>query len=169
MHKLAALALLALTTSATPTPALPTKITTADLLQAATELAQKYDTNYAAKNPAGMADLYTPDAVLIPTTGQVLRGRDAIRNFYSSRFANGAGNHQIRVVEVHVQGNGGYGLARFNATIPNANGELHTVSGTIVAIYQLDLDGWHISLAEPSLSQPAVEPSHQEAFVQSAR
>jgi len=127
-------------------------ISDADLLRGATELARRYDAGYATRDPAALAAMYTPDAVLIPTTGPALHGRDAIRAFYAGRLAAGAGNHEIKVVEVHVQGNGGYGLAEFSATIPDAHGDFRTVRGNMVAIYQRDPDGWHIRLAEPSVS-----------------
>ena len=46
---------------------------------AATALAQQYDTNYAAKNPAGMAALYASDGVLVAPSGSIVRGRQAQR------------------------------------------------------------------------------------------
>ena len=155
MQKLTILVLLALVVK--PALALPTdmNVSEADVMQAATELAQRYDANYAARDSAAMANLYTPDAVLIPTSGPVLRGREAIRTFYAGRFAAGAGDHAIKVTEVHVQGNGGYSLAEFSATIPNSHGDLHTVCGNIVSVYERDPDGWHMRLAEPS---PADRP-----------
>jgi len=75
MQRLTILVLLALVVE--PTLALPTdrNVSEADVMQAATELAQRYDANYAARDSAAMADLYTPDALLIPTSGPVLRGR----------------------------------------------------------------------------------------------
>jgi ketosteroid isomerase-like protein len=61
----------------------------------------------------------------------------------------------IKIVEVHVQGDGGYGVAQFSVTVPGANGDLHEVHGTIVAIYQRDPGGWHLRLVEPSVPEPS--------------
>ena len=155
MHRLTILVLLALVVNPALAQSTDINVGEADVMQAATELAQRYDAYYAARDSAAMANLYTPDAVLIPTSGPVLRGREAIRIFYAGRFAAGAGAHAIKVTEVHVQGNGGYGLAEFSATIPNSHGDLHTVCGSIVAVYQRDSDGWHMRLAEP---KPAERP-----------
>ena len=149
------LVLLALVITPVAIQALPTTgLTDGALLRGATDLARRYDASYAARDPAALAALYTPDAVLIPTTGPALRGRDAIRAFYAGRFAAGSGDHEIKVIEVHAQGDGGYGLAQFRATVPDASGDLHTVKGNMVAVYQRDPDGWHMRLAEPSVSSP---------------
>ena len=129
-------------------------VTEAELMQAAIELGRQYDANYADKNPDGMAALYASDGMLVSPSGPIVRGREALRAYYVKRFASGARGHTIKVVEVHVQGNGGYGVAQFSVTVPSVNGDLHEVHGTIVAIYQRDPDGWHLRLVEPSVPEP---------------
>jgi uncharacterized protein (TIGR02246 family) len=132
-------------------PALASDITEADLMQAATDLSHRYDTNYAAKDAAAMAALYATDGILVSPSGAIVRGRDALKDFYVKRFASGARNHAIKVMEVHVQGNGGYGLASFSVSVSDAHGDRHDEQGSLVAVYSRDADGWHIRLAEPSL------------------
>jgi uncharacterized protein (TIGR02246 family) len=128
-------------------------VTEAELLQAATTLARQYDEQYNAKDPAGMASLYASDGVLVSPAGPIIRGREALKNYYTKRFASGAKGHAIRVLEVHVQGNGGYGLSEFSVTAPQANGELGQVHGSIVSVYQHDPDGWHLRLVIPSIPE----------------
>ncbi|MGB8841814.1 MAG: nuclear transport factor 2 family protein [Aliidongia sp.] len=154
MKRLSAPALLALLLGTTA-PALATEVTEAELMKAATKLGQQYDANYAKKDPAGMAALYATDGLLVSPSGPIVRGRDALTSYYTKRFASGAHDHAIKIVEVHVTGNGGYGLAQFSVTVPHPNGELAQVHGSIVAIYQHDPDGWHMSLVEPSVPEPA--------------
>jgi uncharacterized protein (TIGR02246 family) len=129
-------------------------VTEAELMQAAIELGRQYDANYADKNPDGMAALYASDGVLVSPSGPIVRGREALRAYYVKRFASGARGHAIKVVEVHVQGDGGYGVAQFSVAVPSVNGDLREVHGTIVAIYQRDPDGWHLRLVEPSVPEP---------------
>jgi uncharacterized protein (TIGR02246 family) len=148
----ALLSLLLATFTASVTAAAPTQ---AELMQAATDLARQYDSNYADKNPAAMAALYATDGVLVSPSGPLVRGREALTNYYTKRFATGAHGHAIKVLEVHVQGEGGYGLSQFSVTVPRPNGEMEQVHGTIVAVYQHDPDGWHMSLIEPSVPEPA--------------
>ena len=127
-------------------------VTELDLMQAATELGQRYDANYNDKNPAGMAALYSADGVLLSPAGPMVRGREALKAYYAERFASGAHGHAIKVVEVHVQGDGGYGIAQFSVDAPEAGGGLHEVSGRIVTIYQRDADGWHMHLVAPGVA-----------------
>jgi uncharacterized protein (TIGR02246 family) len=128
-------------------------VTEAELMQAATALARQYDARYAAKDPAGMAALYATDGVLVSPAGPIVRGREAMTAYYTKRFASGAKGHTIKVLEVQVQGNGGYGLAEFSVTVPKPNGELRQEHGRIVSVYQHDPDGWHLRLVIPSVPQ----------------
>jgi uncharacterized protein (TIGR02246 family) len=154
MKRLSNVALLTLFVIVTAGRSLAADVTEAELMQAAIELGRQYDANYANKNPAAMAALYTPDGLLVSPSGPIVRGREALRIYYTKRFASGARGHAIKVVEVHVQGNGGYGLAQFSVTVPLASGGTHEVHGSIVTIYQRDPDGWHMRLVEPSVPEP---------------
>jgi uncharacterized protein (TIGR02246 family) len=129
-------------------------VTETELMQAAVELGRQYDASYAKKDPAGMAALYAEDGVLVSPAGSIVRGRDALRSYYTKRFASGARSHAIKVVEVHVQGDGGYGLSQFSVTVPRKDGSLREERGSIVTIYQRDPDGWHLRLVIPSVPEP---------------
>jgi uncharacterized protein (TIGR02246 family) len=89
----------------TATPAPAAGLTEAELMRAATDLSARYD----AKDSAAMAMVYADDGELVSPPGPIVRGRDAIRAYYVKRFASGARGHAIKVLEVHVQGDGGYG------------------------------------------------------------
>jgi uncharacterized protein (TIGR02246 family) len=123
-------------------------------MQAATALAQQYDANYAARNPSGLAALYAADGILVAPSGSIVRGRQALTIYYTNRFVSGAQGHAIKVVETHVQGNGGYGLTQFKVTVPGANRKLREELGSIVVVYRRDADGWHMRLVEPSVPEP---------------
>jgi uncharacterized protein (TIGR02246 family) len=129
--------------------------TQSELLQAASDLGNRYDTTYGTRNPAAMAMIYADDGVLISPAGPIVRGREALRAYYARRFASGARNHRIKVLEVHVLGDGGYGIDAFSVTVPQANGTLREEHGTIVAVYRHDPDGWHMSLVAPSVPETA--------------
>ena len=133
-------------------PALAADVTEPELLQAATDLAHRYDANYA-RDPAAMAALYAPDGVLVSPAGPIVRGRDALVAYYTRRFASGAHDHRIEVAEVHVQGDGGFGILRFQVTVPAAEGGFRTEHGSIAAVYRRDADGWHLRLVEPSVPE----------------
>jgi uncharacterized protein (TIGR02246 family) len=130
-------------------------VTEAELMRSAVELGRQYDANYAKKDPAAMAALYAEDGVLVSPAGSIVRGRDALRSYYTKRFESGARGHAIKVLEVHVQGEGGYGLSQFSATVPRKDGSFREVHGSIVTIYRRDADGWHLRLVIPSVPEPA--------------
>jgi uncharacterized protein (TIGR02246 family) len=155
MKRFYAPSLLALLVGAAAAPALAADVTEKELMQAATELGRQYDANYNDKDSAAMAALYSSDGVLLSPSGSIVRGREALTTYYAERFASGARGHAIKVVEVHVQGNGGYGVAQFSVMAPGANGNLHEVDGSIVAVYQRDPDGWRMRLVEANATEPA--------------
>jgi uncharacterized protein (TIGR02246 family) len=155
MKKLAILALVTLLASANGVSVMAADITNSELTQVATELGHQYDATYATKDPAAMALVYTQDGVLVSPSGPIVRGREALRAYYSKRFASGAQGHHIKVLEVHVMGDGGYSINQFSVTVPRPNGTLREEHGTIVAVYQHDPDGWHMALVAPSVPEKA--------------
>ena len=153
MQRLSVVASLTLLAGITATPALAAGLTEAELMLVATDLGARYDANYAAKDSAAMAMVYADDGELVSPAGPIVRGRDAIRAYYVKRFASGARSHAIKVLEVHVQGDGGYGINQFSVTVPGPNGALHEEHGTIVTAYRHEPDGWHLSLVAPSVPE----------------
>jgi uncharacterized protein (TIGR02246 family) len=124
-----------------------------ELMTAAESLAKQYDDNYNAKNPAGMAGLYTADGVLV-LGGAVIRGTENFKPYYQSRFDAGAGNHVTKVSEVHVQGDGGFGVGNFSAVVSTPDGAHHDIKGNLAMVYQHGADGWHLRLVVASVPPP---------------
>ena len=124
-----------------------------ELMRVASDLGHRYDATYGTKNPSAMAMLYADDGVLISPAGPIVRGRAALTAYYTRRFAAGARDHRITVLEVHVLGEGGYGINAFSVSVPQANGVMRQEHGTIVAVYRHDPDGWHASLIAPSVPE----------------
>jgi len=131
-------------------PAYAEEITEQSLMQAATELAKQYDTYYAAKDPDGMTKVYASDAILISPSGAVVRGTGGLKPYYQKRFASGAKDHATTITEVHVQGDGGYGIGHFAVTVPGPDGKDLRELGNLATVYQHEADGWHIKLLVPS-------------------
>lgn len=150
---LLAAALVAPVAIMTTIPARATEVTQPDLMQAAEMLAKGYDDNYNAKNSAGMAALYTSDGVLV-SPGPVIRGGDNLKSYYQSRFDAGAGGHMTKIAEVHVQGDGGFGIGQFSATVPTPDGGRREIKGNLATVYQHGADGWHLRLVAASVPPP---------------
>lgn len=150
MHRVLMVALLIV---AATVPAWAADLTEQDLMRAATELGRQYDANYNARNAAGMAGLYAPDGVFV-SPGPVVRGTAALRTYYQSRFALGATGHQTKIVEVHVQGDGGYGVGQFAVSVPAPGGAVREMHGNLAVVYHYGADGWHLRLVAASVPPP---------------
>jgi ketosteroid isomerase-like protein len=129
------------------------EVTQQDLMQAAETLGKGYDDNYNSKNAAGMAALYASDGVLVSATA-VTSGTDNLKTYYQSRFDAGAGNHLTKITEVHVQGNGGFGVGQVSATVPTPDGGRRDIKGNLVTVYQHGADGWHLRLVIAAIAPP---------------
>ena len=108
-------------------------MTEQDLLQAAIELGRQYDINYNAKNAAGMAGLYAPDGTFV-SPGPVVRGTAALQAYYQSRFDAGAAGHLTKIVEVHLQGEGGYGIGQFTVSVPGSSNGRREIRGNLAIV-----------------------------------
>jgi ketosteroid isomerase-like protein len=124
-----------------------------ELMQAAETLGKDYDENYNTKNAAGMEALYTSDGVLV-SPGPVIRGAGNLKSYYQSRFDAGAANHMTKITEVHVQGDGGFGIGQFSATAPTPDGGRREIKGNLAAVYQHGENGWHLRLVAASVPPP---------------
>jgi ketosteroid isomerase-like protein len=134
-------------------PAHAAEVTQPELMQAAEMLGKGYDDNYNAKNAAGMVALYTSDGVLV-SPGPVIRGAENLKPYYQSRFDAGAADHLTKIVEVHVQGDGGFGVGQFSATVPAPDGGRREIRGNLATVYQHGPDGWHLRLVAASVPPP---------------
>jgi ketosteroid isomerase-like protein len=137
-------------------PARAAEVSQQELMKAAEMLGKGYDDNYNAKNAAGMAALYASDGVLV-SPGPVIRGADNLKPYYQSRFDAGAGDHLTKISEVHVQGDGGFGIGQFSATVPTPDGGRREIKGNLATVYQHGADGWHLRLVAASVP-PAPPP-----------
>ncbi len=125
-----------------------------ELMTAAESLAKQYDDNYNGKNPAGMAALYTADGVLV-LGAAVIHGAENFKPYYQSRFDAGAGSHVTKISEVHVQGEGGYGVGSFAAVVSAPDGSHHDIKGNLAMVYQRGAEGWRLRLVAAAAPPPA--------------
>ncbi len=142
-------------------PALGRAQTTVDpdvLRRAAEAIGKSYDETYNAKNPAGMAALYSEDGMLVGP-GAPVKGRPALEKYYQSRFDAGAGEHVTSIVDVQTLGDSGYGIGQFSVTVPGAGGARLQIHGNIVAIYRHESGGWKLRVLTASFAPPASPPA----------
>ncbi len=86
-------------------------------------------------------------------SGTIIRGRGALEDYYKKRFASGAHDHHLSVIEAHMEAGAGFAISHFSVQSPNAKGETQQVEGNLVALYRRTPDGWHLRLVEPSIPE----------------
>ena len=132
-------------------PAWAGSVTEAELMAAAVTLGEGYDAHYNAKDAEAMASLYTPDGILV-SPGPVVHGSADLKAYYQARFATGAHGHSTRITEIHLLGDGGYGLGRFSVLAPDPAGHLQEMQGNLAIVYRHQADGWHLGLVSANVS-----------------
>ena len=56
-----------------------------------------------------------------------------------------------------MQGDGGFGVGQFSATVPTPDGGRREIKGNLATVYQHGADGWHLRLVIASIRAPAAE------------
>lgn len=103
---------------------------------------------YNAGDAAGVAALYTEDAVILPPGAEMAEGREAIAEFWQGAIDSGMKDLKLEAGDVEEQGDAVREIGRFTATA----GE-NSLSGKYVVVWkktgdgtwQLDTDIWNLN------------------------
>jgi uncharacterized protein (TIGR02246 family) len=90
---------------------------------------------------AAVAALYTEDATVLPHTHDVINGQSKIQEFWTSVIGAGFKNHSIEMLDVHIDGNLSYEVARWAASGPGQDGQPQSYGGSLVNLYERQGDG----------------------------
>jgi uncharacterized protein (TIGR02246 family) len=104
------------------------------MTKAAEDLGAKWVAAYDAGDAAAIAALFTPDAVFIPASGAVLKGRDAIEKALAGRMKAGWTKETVKVTAWAV---GDYAL------IGSGENEGKQAGGKFGETLVHDANGWH--------------------------
>ncbi|MBJ3763823.1 SgcJ/EcaC family oxidoreductase [Maribius pontilimi] len=108
------------------------------------EAEDKWQELFNAGDAAGLADLYTEDAMRLPPDGSRTVGRDAIEAALQGDFDAGLENIQLDATEIGHDGNLGYVVGDNTIDFPKGDA-MGTGSGNYVLIYRKEDDGtWRI-------------------------
>ena len=111
-----------------------------DVLQKAND---GWNSAFNSGNADAVAALYTPDAVVLPSTHAFVRGTIAIKDFWKELISAGVGNHGIELVDAVAAGDIAYATGKWSAE----GGETQRYEGSIVTIFRRERDGsWRVCL-----------------------
>jgi uncharacterized protein (TIGR02246 family) len=121
-----------------------------DACQQIVALARAYDAAFNSHDVAGVAGLYTEDAVWMPE-GPALSGRGAIEKFLAGLFKAGLSNEVINVREAHVAGDMAWAVGDWSNSGPGPNQTTQQYHGNWGVVYARAGDGWKIRMATTNL------------------
>lgn len=102
---------------------------------------ERWNEVFNQQDAQSLAGLYTPEATLVPPTGEVIRGRQAVEEFWSGLLDKGFTDHAIEIVRVQKREDLIYQVARWQARGPDGDGGMKTYDGHLVTILQRGENG----------------------------
>lgn len=107
----------------------------------------RWNAAFNSGDAAGVAALYTADGTVLPHTHTVVRGRDAIAEFWSGLISAGIKDHGIELLDAHESGEIAYANGKWWADGLGDDGKPQRFEGTIVTIFRKQDDGsWRTCL-----------------------
>ena len=98
-----------------------------------------------AGNVAGVAELYTEDAVLMPPGAARLDGRDAIQQYWQGLLDAGVGDISVTTQEVEDAGDSAVEVGLISATAPGDGDARVSLTGKYIVISRCDGGGnWRL-------------------------
>ena len=98
-----------------------------------------------AGNVAGVAELYTEDAVLMPPGAARLDGRNAIQQYWQGLLDAGVGDISLATQEVEGAGDSVVEVGLISATAPGDGDARVSLTGKYIVIYRRDGGGnWRL-------------------------
>jgi uncharacterized protein (TIGR02246 family) len=98
-----------------------------------------------AGNAAGVAELYTEDAVLMPPGAAQLDGREAIQQYWQGLLDAGVGDISLATQEVEDAGDSAVEIGTISATAPGEGDARVALTGKYIVVYQRDGGGnWRL-------------------------
>jgi ketosteroid isomerase-like protein len=92
---------------------------------------------YNSQNGPAFKSMYTPDAMLLPSSAQPVVGADAIGAFWTDRIKDGKRkNHTFEIVSVWADGRYAYQIARYTVDVVSEKGETVNMAGNTVRIFE---------------------------------
>lgn len=107
---------------------------------------EQWDAAFNRGDAAAVAQLYAPDAQVLPPNKTPIQGTAAIQEFFAGLIKGGYTDHEIETLEVRAAGDLGFQTGRWRARGPaSESGEQPAVDGLIVTIHEKQKDGtWKI-------------------------
>jgi len=123
--------------------AMPVVVSAQDLRTTLMDVDRAFDKATAAKGIEGWVEFAADDAVFMPEGLDFVRGKEAVRKFYTPMFARKGFTLRWEPIEAVVAASGdlGYTLGRWKSTAINPEGKTVTGQGKYLTIWKKQKDG----------------------------
>ena len=102
----------------------------------------KFDQAFNTKNAVDISKLYAEDAFVLPApAGAVVKGRQAVVDFFTGLIVAGVIDHQLTLVDVVEDGNLAYQVGLWAGAMVDAQGTRQTFGGNVQLVYRRQADG----------------------------
>ncbi len=102
---------------------------------------------YSRGDVAAVAALYSEDAVLLPPNSQMLRGREAIQQFWAGARQMGVREAALETVQVEESGDMAWEIGAYTLKIQPEGGQATTDRGKYTVVWKRQTDGsWKMAV-----------------------
>ena len=88
-----------------------------------------------------VSDVYTRDAQLLPPDSAIVRGRTAIKEFWTGARQMGIREASLETLDFHQAGDTGYEIGLYTLRIQPDGGDESQAEGKYVVVWRRDADG----------------------------
>ena len=99
---------------------------------------------YNKGDAAGVANIYSVNAKLLPPNGTIVEGRQNIQAFWASAIGAGSKLTSLTTVDVTTAGNFAIETGKYVSTVPVTGGGTSTDEGKYVVVWQRQGRSWTI-------------------------
>jgi uncharacterized protein (TIGR02246 family) len=94
-----------------------------------------------ARNATALAAFYTDDARLLAPSAELLRGREAIEQFWRAGLESGVSRVILQALETRPMGSHAYEIGRYELDVQAADGTHVLDRGRYLVLHRRDTDG----------------------------
>jgi uncharacterized protein (TIGR02246 family) len=113
-------------------------------VDAITQKIAELRTDFNARDPDKVAALFSGGAVVMPPNQSTSRGRDAVKQYYVGRFAEGAQDLELDPKDITGVGNLAYASGDFRLNLTKPGSEPQRDRGKFVWIFRKNNNTWQI-------------------------
>ena len=101
----------------------------------------KFSEAFARGDAKALAAMYTPDAIAFPPDSEMIRGNEAIGNFWKTTRDTGVQSATLTTVDVGRSGDVAYEVGKVSLTIQPVGKEATTAADKYVVVWKRQSDG----------------------------